>query len=222
MGTTFQAMSGQPVFSFSDPMAIRNPWLPLATLVLDILDGTVSGQSDHVERSVLHGQSKIFMINGVAVQAMVAEDKESVGGQLSEITFDYFAQDDNGNVHYLGENATQYTNGVPSGHAGTWLYGVDTNFIGTIFPGYPKVGQTWEAENVPTPGVGVEHDVLISNIANVNVPAGTFRNCMETQELSNEGSENKWYCPSIGVVEEYASSTDVVTLTSHQASYTLP
>jgi hypothetical protein len=222
MGAAFQTPNGLPVYTFSDPLGIRNPWLPLATLVLDVLDGTVSGQTDHIERSILQGQTKTFMINGQPVQALIAQDKETVGGALSEITQDYFAQDDQGSVHYLGENATQYTNGKPSGHAGSWLYGVDTLYIGTIFPGYPTLGQNWEAEHVIEAGVGIEYDTLIATNTTITVPAGTFRNCMETLEVTKEGLENKWYCPSIGVVEEYVSSADVVTLTSHQSSYKLP
>src|SRR5690348_5594332 len=70
MGTAFQASSAPPVYTFSDPLAIRNPWLPLATLVLDVLDGLSSGQTDHIERRTLPGKTKTFMINGQPVQAL--------------------------------------------------------------------------------------------------------------------------------------------------------
>jgi hypothetical protein len=80
-----------PVYTFSDPLAIRNPWLPLATLVLDVLDGTTGGQTDHVERKILQGQTKTFMVNGQPVQTLVAQDTEYIGGQLSEIVQDNFA-----------------------------------------------------------------------------------------------------------------------------------
>jgi hypothetical protein len=92
-------------------------------------------------------------------------------------------------VHYFGEHATQYTNGVPSGHVGAWLYGVDTLYIGTIFPGCPKLGQWWEAEHVVEAGVGTEHDALIATDTTMTVPAGTFLNCMETLEITTEGLE---------------------------------
>jgi hypothetical protein len=54
---------------------------------------------------------------------VILQDVSFVEGQLVEVTYDYFAQADDGGVYYLGEDVTNYENGWIADHAGTWLVG---------------------------------------------------------------------------------------------------
>src|SRR3954463_14654216 len=89
------AQSTTPVFSH--PTRILNPYLPFATLKQDILVGKSGGQTARVERSSLN-RTKTFMFQGHPVETMVVVDKDFVGGKLEEVTFDYFAESDDGGV----------------------------------------------------------------------------------------------------------------------------
>jgi hypothetical protein len=217
----WSANGDTPVPVFSDATQIFNPYLPMTTLSQDILMGVRGKLSAETIRTRQQG-TKQFVVNGQVVQAIIVEDDNYEGGQLIEVTKDYFIEDDNGTVYYMGEDVDLYKNGQIVGHGGSWLYGVDTTNLGTLLPGHPKVGMKWESENVPSKNL-IEHDTAVSTTATISVPAGTFHNCVETQEsVPGEGKEYKWYCPSVGVVMEYGSDTDYVALVSHTSNWTLP
>ena len=205
--------------SFTNPTRILNPYLPLSTLKQDLLLGTTGGKRDLVERSILPNVHVTFHINGQTVPALVMQDKDYVGGKLVEVTRDYFAQSDFGTVYYLGEDVDDYTNGVITGHEGAWRYGVNTNHLGIIVPGRPKVGQKFAAENVP--GITSENDEITSLTAVIKTPIGTFFNAMKITESYPDGhKEFKYYIPTIGVVTEI-DPDGTVSLISHESAWQL-
>src|SRR4051812_4839591 len=129
---------------FSHPRDINNAYLPLASLDQDILEN----DELRVERTAKPDVVKTFQIGGQAVDALTVEDLEyDAHGVLTEATLDYFAQDDNGNVYYLGEDVDEYKDGKVSGHKGAWLYGQDTQNLGLIMPAHPKKGQKFKSED---------------------------------------------------------------------------
>jgi hypothetical protein len=211
-----KAASGK-IFSarmkFSHPRDITNPLLPLAYLKQDILEGSEDGAKVRVERTLLPEKRKTFTIAGQKVEALVMEDREFKNGALEEVTLDYFAQDDEGNVYYLGEDVDEYENGKVTGHNGAWLYGKDTMTPGIIIPAYPKVGDQFKSE-VVNKEIS-ESDEIISVSETVSVPTGTFENCVKVKEMLADGTtEFKYYAPGVGVVREVPSVGDEV-LISH-------
>src|SRR6185295_7566439 len=118
----------------------------LASLDQDILEN----DELRVERTVKPDVVKTFRIGDQNVDALTVEDLEyDSRGALKEATFDYFAQDDKGNVYYLGEDVDEYKDGRISGHSGAWLYGKDTQNLGLVMPAHPKKGQKFKAEDAP-------------------------------------------------------------------------
>src|SRR5437868_9909084 len=176
-------LTAKPVFSH--PTRILNPYLPFGTLKQDILIGKSGTQSARVERSTLN-RTKTFMFHGEPVETMIVVDKDFVGGQLQEITSDYFAESDDGGVYYFGEDVDEYQNGKIVGHNGAWHYGVNTDFLGLIIPGRPQVGQKFQAENVP--GITKEDDEIVSVTATVKLAIGAFKNAVKIKESYPDGS----------------------------------
>lgn len=200
---------------FSHPRDITNPLLPLMYLKQDILEGLEAGAKVHVERTLLPQSHKTFTIAGQTAEALVMEDREFKNGELEEVTLDYFAQDDAGNVYYLGEDVDEYADGKISGHDGAWLLGKDTQIPGVIIPAHPKVGDQFKSE-VVTKEI-TESDEIVSVSETVSVPAGTFENCVKVKEMLADGTtEFKYYAPGVGVVREVPSTGDE-PLISHTA-----
>ena len=192
---------------FSHPRDITNPLLPLAYLKQDILEGTEAGAKVRVERTLLPEQHKTFTISGQTVESLVMEDREFKNGALEEVTLDYFAQDDEGNVYYLGEDVDEYANGKVTGHEGAWLLGKDTQNPGVIIPAHPKVGDQFKSEDVNKEIT--ENDEVVSVSETVSVPAGTFENCVKVKEKLADGTtEFKFYASGIGVVREVPPGGD--------------
>lgn len=200
---------------FSHPRDITNPLLPLAYLKQDILEGTEAGAKVRVERTLMPDKHKTFKFAGQKVEALAMEDREFKNGALEEVTLDYFAQDDEGNVYYLGEDVDEYENGKVTGHEGAWLLGKDTQTPGVIIPAHPKVGDKFKSEDVNKEIH--EDDEVISVNETIAVPAGTFQNCVKVKETLADGTaEYKYYAPGTGVVREVPATGDEV-LVSHKA-----
>lgn len=206
------ASDNPPAPTFSHPWEISNPRLPLASLKQDILQDA----NGRVERTARPDVHRTFQIGGQTVEALTVEDREfNAAGELTEATLDYFAQDDDGNVYYLGEDVDEYNHGKISGHSGAWLFGRDTQRLGLLMPAHPKIGDRFRAEDVPK--ITREEDEVVSISETVTVPAGTFHNCVKIKEISSDGdTEYKLYALGVGCVKEVEPDA-AFALKTHEA-----
>lgn len=210
--------AGAPALSpavprFSQPLKITHPYLPLAALKQDVLEGKEGKKTHRVERTVRPDLHKTFRIGDQDVEALVVEDRDYENGKLVEATRDYFAQSDDGTVYYLGEDVDEYTGNKITGHAGAWLYGKHTTVLGVLLPAHPKVGDKFRSEDVPN--ITREDDEVVSTTETVVTPAGTYRDCVEVKEILSDGVvEYKFYAQGIGCVKEVLEDGNI-TLVSH-------
>lgn len=203
---------------FSHPLDITNPYLPLAFLKQDVLEGSEDGKKVRIERTAHPDIHRTFRIGSQNVDAFAVEDREWEDGQLAEVAVDYFAQADDGTVAYLGEDVDEYENGKLKGHEGSWVLGRDTEAPGVIIPGHPKVGNKFQSEDV-SKDIS-ENDEVVSVSENITVPAGSYRNCVKVKEGLADGTiEHKFYAKGVGVVRELPSVGDVVLISHSIKSY---
>ena len=197
---------------FSHPQEITNPLLPLVSLKQDILQN----ENERVERTARPEIHRTFQIGGQTVEALTVEDREfNAGGELTEATRDYFAQDDDGNVYYLGEDVDEYSHGNISGHSGAWLFGRDTQRLGLLMPAHPKIGDKFKSEDAPP--ITWEQDEIVSVSEIATVPEGIFQHCVKIKEIASDGdTEYKLYAPDVGCVKEIEGKTSLL-LQSHEA-----
>jgi len=198
-----------PAPKFSHPRDINNPYLPLASLKQD--------KKERVERTARPEIHKTFQVGGQTVEALTVEDREfNAADELIEATRDYFAQDDDGNVYYTGEDVDEYSHGKITGHSGAWLFGKNTQKLGLLMPAHPKVGDKFKSEDAPP--ITWEQDEVISLSEIATVPAGTFQNCVKIKENASDGdTEYKLYAPGVGCVEEI-EGTNPLPLKSHETN----
>jgi hypothetical protein len=176
---------------------VTNPWYPLTPGMRWTYRGTSSEGS---ERNVVEVTDQTRRIEGV--QAVVVHDRVwDESNKLIEDTWDWFAQDLQGNVWYLGEDTTAYEEGKTS-KEGSWEAGVDGAEPGLVMPAEPKVGQAYPQEFKK--GEAEDRAQVIGlNIA-VTVPFGSFSavQTRETTPLEPGLVERKYYARGIGVVAE--------------------
>jgi len=206
-----EGVTKAPMPKFSHPAKITNPYLPLASLKQDILKNA----AERVERTAKPEVHQTFRVGGQTVEALTVEDREfNAAGDLVEATRDYFVQDDDGNVYYMGEDVDEYKNGKVSGHSGAWLFGKDTQKLGLLIPAHPKVGDKFKSEDAPP--ITWEADEIVSLSETATVPAGTYRNCLKIKENASDGdTEYKLYAPGVGCVNEIEGTTPL-PLQSHE------
>jgi len=141
------------------------------------------------------------LVDGVTTR--VVEERETEGGQLAEVSRNYFAIDNaTGDVYYFGEDVDEYKNGKVTGHEGAWLSGVNGAKFGLIVPGAPKAGDRYYQESAPK--VAMDRAEVVAIDEEITVPAGTFKNCLRTKESSalESGSEDKYYAPGVGLIKD--------------------
>jgi hypothetical protein len=141
------------------------------------------------------------LVDGVTTR--VVEERETQGGQLAEVSRNYFALDTaTGDVYYFGEDVDVYKNGKVTGHEGAWLSGVNGAKFGLLIPGAPKAGDRYYQESAPK--VAMDRAEVVSVNEEVRVLAGAFKNCLHTKESSalESGSEDKYYAPGVGLIKD--------------------
>jgi len=74
----------------------------------------------------------------IGIDARVVHDVLTEGGEVKEDTFDWYAQDESGNIWYLGENTKEFEQGGKINTEGSWEAGVDGAQPGILLPGKPR------------------------------------------------------------------------------------
>ena len=82
----------------------------------------------------------------MGIKSVVVHDTVKMGGQLTEDIFDWYAQDAEGNLWYLGEDTTTYEKGNAKTKEGSWKAGVHGALPGIIVPAHPRIGLTYREE----------------------------------------------------------------------------
>jgi hypothetical protein len=143
----------------------------------------------------------------MGIEARVIHDQVTEDGEVKEDTFDWYAQDSQGNLWYLGEDTTEYENGKPKTKEGSWEAGVDGAFAGIILPAHPEVGMTYREEYYK--GHAEDGAQILSLEAFAKVPFGTFDHALQTRNFSGiepDVIEEKIYAKGVGVVLELTVS----------------
>jgi hypothetical protein len=153
------------------------------------------------ERIVVTRTSRRKTVAGIAAVVLTDVVTQNGGGGFVEVTKDWYAQDADGNVWYLGEDTKEYENGRVASTAGSWEHGVDGAYAGIIIPADPKSGLEYRQEYYE----GEAEDVakVLSLDATAKVPFRTFDNCLETEDttpLEPDVVEHKYYARNVGPV----------------------
>ena len=182
---------------------IDNPWMPLAVGAKWVYRETDNeGAEQKVEVTVLDETREVM-----GIEARVVHDVVTEGGALVEDTFDWYAQDADGNVWYLGEDTKEFEDGKVATTAGSWEAGVDGAQPGILVPAEPEDGMTYRQEYYA--GEAEDAAEVLSLEEKVEVPFGRFDGVLMTKEytpLEPDILEHKFYARGVGMVLALAIS----------------
>lgn len=131
----------------------------------------------------------------------VMQEYETVDGELEEVSLNYVASCAPMNdVYYFGEDVEDGDgNRLPD----SWLAGKNGARPGILLPDHAfLLGSRYYQEVAPNAQDRSEHTAMGFE---VEVPAGTFRDCVEITETTplDPGHESpKTYCPNVGIVRD--------------------
>ncbi|HSC91538.1 MAG TPA: hypothetical protein VLB86_07785 [Gaiellaceae bacterium] len=136
----------------------------------------------------------------LGVDARVVHDVATEDGQVVEDTYDWYAQDEEGNVWYLGEDTKAYEDGGVSTE-GSWEAGVDGAEAGVVVPAEPEPGLRYRQEHLQ--GEAEDAAEVLSVDGRARVPFGSFDRVLVTREttpLEPGLVEHKSYAKGVGPV----------------------
>ena len=178
--------------------AIDNPYWPMTRGARWVYRTTSPDGTRRRVVVVVTGRARLIA-NGIT--ARVVHDTVTEGSTIVEDTFDWYAQDREGNVWYLGELTKEYENGKVVSTAGSWEAGVDGAQPGIIMPAHPTPGLSYRQEYYA--GEAEDKAEIFRLDEQVQVPYGHFTDVLMTKDtnaLERRALEYTFYAPGIGPV----------------------
>ena len=177
---------------------VDNPYLPYKPGMRIHFTG-VSGKTPQTDEEVVLHQTKKVL----GVTATVVRDTVSEHGRAIERTFDWYAQDKQGNVWYVGELSLDRHHGKFVKASDSWEAGVNGAKAGIIMPAHPKTGDAYRQEYYP--GHALDEARVLRLNGTASVPAGRFTRVLVTHEFSpiDGETEQKFYAAGVGEVSEH-------------------
>ena len=182
-------------------VVIDNPYFPLPVGRTWVYRGTKEGKSQ-VDRVTVTSRTKPV---AEGITARVVSDVARHRGKLLEKTFDFYAQDRQGNVWYLGEDTTAY---LPKGKidkSGSWQAGIHDAEPGIIMLADPQIPDAYRQEYLK--GQAEDTAWITKRGGSITVPLGTVHHVLRTLEFARIEPgivDQKIYAPGIGIVLETA------------------
>jgi hypothetical protein len=171
-------LGGEPVYL--DPAEfttrIDHPYWPMRPGSRWVYRQTDADGTRRVEVTVTHRTRTIM-----GIEARVVHDVATEDGEVAEDTYDWYAQDADGNVWYLGEDTRQFEGGKVTSTEGSWQAGVDGAQPGVVLPARPRPGMAYRQEY----GAGARDTAAVLSLdQRAKVPSGLFDHVLVTKEFS--------------------------------------
>jgi hypothetical protein len=198
---------------------IDNPYWPMKPGSRWVYQSIHPDDLASVEKVVVRVTNKTKKIaNGVT--ARVVSDIVSEKGVATEVTSDYYAQDQAGNIWYMGEKTAEYSNGKVKSTEGSFEAGVDGAQPGIALPANPKPGLSYRQEYYK--GQAEDEGAVLSLDEQVETPFGHFAHALMTRDtnpLEPKAEELKLYARGVGPMATFGISggTEVEQLLSYKA-----
>jgi hypothetical protein len=194
---------------------VNNRFFPAPPGATWTYEGVTADGTERINVSVLSATDPKGSKMVMGLDARVIRDTVLLNGKLIEDTWDWYGQDAAGNVWYIGEDTSEYENGVVVCNCGAWEWGVSGALPGYQMLANPQVGASYRQEFFRNEAEDIA-EVVAVNVTET-VRAGTFSGCIRTREMSvidRSSEEFKTYCPGIGLVLETAG-TERIELISY-------
>lgn len=185
---------------FSEPTTVTNPYYgPGANQTYVYEAGEVGLEAEEEIRI----QRKVETKQVMGITCIIHHDLVFLEGVLIEDTDDWLAQDDEGNLWYLGEFVENFEDdGTFADNDGSWEAGVDGALPGFWIPANPQIGDRYMQEYWP----GVAEDFAgIEGFSDVQIDLGSYANCLVTRDIDpfEPGVfELKYYAQGVGLIKE--------------------
>ena len=197
--------------TFSNPTGITNLYYgPAQGQVLIYEAGEVGEEPEEEIR--IERLTDTYEVMGIT--AIIQNDVVTIDDIVIEDTDDWLAQDDDGNLWYLGELSRNYEDdGTFIDNEGSWEAGVDGALPGYWLPANTQAGSAYMQEYLEGEA---EDYASVEGFETVTIELGTYEDCLVTKDINPfepDVYELKFYAPGLGMIkEEKYESEELVEL----------
>ncbi|GJM30464.1 MAG: hypothetical protein DHS20C17_30990 [Cyclobacteriaceae bacterium] len=153
------------------------------------------------EEIVIERRQQTRQVMGIT--CIIHHDIVTLDGVVIEDTDDWLAQDDAGNLWYMGEFVENYhDDGTFADNDGSWEAGVDDALPGYWMAANPQTGESYMQEYLKDEA---EDYAEVVGFESVTIALGTYNNCLVTKDINPFEAgvhELKYYAPGIGFIKE--------------------
>jgi hypothetical protein len=198
---------------FTNPMA--NAYFPLKVGTVSRYQGSDGAERFREQVTITHWTKKIQGVRTTVVSDVLHRADD---GTLAEKTWDWYADDNAGNVWYFGERTATYTRaGSVNSREGSWQAGVHGAVAGTIMPADPHPTDAYRQEFLA--GHAEDQAWIVQRSAHVTVPHRHLDHVVRSFEwtrLEADVVSLKFYARGLGIVLErdVAGGSEIFRLVS--------
>ena len=188
--------------TFDNPTEINNKYFPLTPGMEYTYEGFTREGSNQVPHSIIFTVTDLTKeIEGI--QTVVAYILDYSDGELVEAEIAFYAQDNDGNVWFMGEYPEVYEFGQIV-EAPAWIPGLKGAKAGIVMKVDPELGMPSYAQGWG-PAVGWrDRGRVVALGEKTCVPVACYENILVTEEFSQsdpEAAQVKYYAPGVGNVK---------------------
>lgn len=192
----------EPVLHAADfSTRITNRYFPLPVGRQLVYLGVKDGKTQRDVVTVTHRTRRV----AEGIRARVVTDVARHNGVLLEKTADWYAQDEEGNVWYVGERTAAYNPDGTVDTSGSWEAGVHDAEPGIVMKAHPRIPVAYRQEFLR--GEAEDTAWVVRTNGTVTVPFRTFHRTLVSLEATRIEPglyDKKIYAPGIGIVSETA------------------
>jgi hypothetical protein len=183
---------------FTSP--VPNPYFPIAAGLVLRYRGTEDGVHFGERVTITHDTKTILGVQTTVVHDVLRRSD----GSLAEETYDWYADDNAGNVWYFGERTATYDRrGHVRSREGSWQAGVNGAVAGTIMPANPHPTDAYRQEF--RRDHAEDQAWIVQRGFSVRVPYKRLKHAVRSFEwtrLESDVMSMKVYAPGFGIVKE--------------------
>ena len=195
--------------NFGDPATGANPYLPLIPGIQGVREGSTRVGDRRVPHQVTTTVTDAYrMIDGVKTVLML--DYEVDGGQVTQVSVDYVAEDKDGNVWNLGGYTEEYEGGRFVSAVDPFLQGVNGAKAGILVQADPRTETPFYSVSKPD-----REEDSVAQVIDVGVrhcvPFKCFNDVLVVREgkASAPDNEFKYYARDVGQIDNVPKDDSV-------------
>lgn len=187
---------------FDDPTNVSNKYFPLTPGAKFIFDGFTEEDGREIPHSIVFTVTDLIKeIEGV--RTIVVWILDYSDGILVEAEIAFYAQDNDGNVWFMGEYPEVYENGKMV-EAPSWIPGFKGAKAGIVMKADPQVGSPSYAQGWGPAVNWTDRGRVVAKGERTCVPMDCYENVLVVEEFSQsepDAFQVKYYAPGVGNIK---------------------